>query len=130
MSVELTVSSSQGRVAEWHDTVRPNGRRLTTICPANVDAALSYRNAHWVGDLSATDADKFNRIFQPTVDKFNSRQTRPSRKMGPESTDPQRQKSYYEGIADGTFCTGVGDMKERAIQETVLQIGDKDTSII
>lgn len=128
MAIEFTVSSSQGRVAEWHDSVRPNGRRLTTICPANVDAALSYRNAHWVGDLSATDADKFNKIFQSSVDMFNGRQTRPSRKMGPESTDPRRQKSYYEGVVDGTFCTGTGTMKETAIQETVLQIGDKDTN--
>lgn len=128
MSVELTISSSQGRVAEWHDTIRTNGRRLAIICPANADAALAYRNEHWVGDLRMTDADKFNRIFQSSVDKFNSRQTRPSRKMGPESTDPRRQKTYYEGITDGTFCTGVGDMKETAVQEAVLQIGDKDTN--
>lgn len=128
MSVEFTVSSSQGRVAEWHDTVRPNGRRMTTTCPTNVDAALSYRNEHWVGDIQLTDADKFNMIFQSTVDRFNERQTRPSRKMGPESTDPQRQKSYYEGVVDGTFCTGIGAMKETAIQETVLQIGDKDSN--
>lgn len=128
MSIELTISSSQGRVAEWHDTVRPSGRRMTTICPANVDAALSYRNEHWLGDIRLSDADKFNMIFQPTVDEFNSRQTRPSRKMGPESTDPKRQKSYYDGIVDGTYCTGVGDMKEQAIQETVLQIGDKDSN--
>ena len=128
MSVELTISSSQGRVAEWHDTVRPNGRRLTTICPANVDMALSYRNEHWVGGLGTTDADKFNSIFEQTVDRFNSKQTRPSRKMGPESTDPQRQKSYYTGVVDGTFCYGTGSMKEQPIQEAVLQIGDKDSN--
>lgn len=128
MSVELTISSSQGRVAEWHDTIAPSGRRLAIVCPANADAALASRNEHWFGDLRLSDADKFNAIFVATVDRFNERQTRPSRKMGPESTDPKRQKTYYEGIVDGTFCTGVGDMKEQAIQETVLQIGDKDTN--
>lgn len=128
MAIEFTVSSSQGRVAEWHDSVRPNGRRLTTICPANIDMALSYRNEHWVGDIQLTDADKFNRIFQSTVDRFNSKQTRPSRRMGPESTDPERKKSYYEGIVDGTYCYGTGSMKEQPIQEVVLQIGDKDTN--
>lgn len=128
MSVELTISSSQGRVAEWHDTIRTNGRRLAIICPANADAALACRNEHWVGDLRMTDADKFNRIFQPTVDRFNAKQSRPSRMMGPQSTDPRRQKTYYDGIVDGTFCYGTGDLKEQPIQETVLQIGDKDTN--
>lgn len=114
----MTVSSSQGRPAEWHD------QRLTT--PANADGALSNRNEHWIGDKNTTDADKFNAIFQESVDKFNAKQTRPSRKMGMESTKSERQKSYYDGIIDGTFCYGKGDMQETAIYEAVLQVGNKD----
>lgn len=114
----MTVSSSQGRPAEWHD------QRLTT--PTNADKALENRNEHWIGDKNTTDADKFNAIFQESVDKFNAKQTRPSRKMGMESTKPERQKSYYDGIVDGTFCYGKGDMQETAIHEAVLQVGNKD----
>lgn len=114
----MTVSSSQGRPAEWHD------QRLTT--PTNADKALENRNEHWIGDKNTTDADKFNAIFQESVDKFNAKQIRPSRKMGMESTKPERQKSYYDGIVDGTFCYGKGDMQETAIHEAVLQVGNKD----
>lgn len=114
----MTVSSSQGRPAEWHD------QRLTT--PTNADKALENRNEHWIGDKNTTDADKFNAIFQESVDKFNAKQTRPSRKIGMESTKPERQKSYYDGIVDGTFCYGKGDMQETAIHEAVLQVGNKD----
>ena len=118
MAETMTVSSSQGRPAEWYD------QRLTT--PANADGALSNRNEHWIGDKNTTDADKFNAIFQESVDKFNAKQSRPSRKMGMESTKPERQKSYYDGIKDGTFCYGKGDMQETAIYEAVLQVGNKD----
>lgn len=118
MAEVMTVSSSQGRPAEWHD------QRLTT--PTNADKALENRNEHWIGDKNTTDADKFNAIFQESVDKFNAKQTRPSRKMGMESTKPERQKSYYDGIVDGTFCYGKGDMQETAIHEAVLQVGNKD----
>ena len=118
MAEVMTVSSSQGRPAEWHD------QRLTT--PTNADKALENRNEHWIGDKNTTDADKFNAIFQESVDKFNAKQIRPSRKMGMESTKPERQKSYYDGIVDGTFCYGKGDMQETAIHEAVLQVGNKD----
>ena len=118
MAEVMTVSSSQGRPAEWHD------QRLTT--PTNADKALENRNEHWIGDKNTTDADKFNAIFQESVDKFNAKQTRPSRKMGMEYTKPERQKSYYDGIVDGTFCYGKGDMQETAIHEAVLQVGNKD----
>lgn len=118
MAEVMTVSSSQGRPAEWHD------QRLTT--PTNADKALENRNEHWIGDKNTTDADKFNAIFQESVDKFNAKQTRPSRKIGMESTKPERQKSYYDGIVDGTFCYGKGDMQETAIHEAVLQVGNKD----
>lgn len=118
MAETMTVSSSQGRPAEWHDQ--------RVITPANADKALENRNEHWIGDTNTTDADKFNAIFQESVDKFNAKQTRPSRKMGMESTNSKRQKSYYDGIVDGTFCHGKGDMQETAIHEAVLQIGNKD----
>ena len=118
MAEVMTVSSSQGRPAEWHD------KRLTT--PTNQDKALEKTNEHWIGVKNTTDADKFNAIFQESVDKFNAKQTRPSRKMGMESTKPERQKSYYDGIVDGTFCYGKGDMQETAIHEAVLQVGNKD----
>lgn len=118
MSVERTVSSSQGRPAEWHD------QRITA--PKNADKALSGENEHWIGDCNTTDAEKFNKIFQDAVDKFNAKQSRPSRMMGPESSVPERQKSYYDGIVDGTWCRGKGDLKETPIYETVLQIGNKD----
>ncbi len=118
MSVERTVSSSQGRPAEWHD------QRTST--PKNAEKALAGENEHWIGDQASTDRDKFNAIFQPDVDRFNAKQTRPSRKMGPESTNPDRQKSYYDGIVDGTFCYGTGDQQETPIEEIVLQIGNKD----
>ena len=118
MAETMTVSSSQGHTAEWHD------QRLTT--PANADVELSSRNEFWIGDMNSTDADKFNEIFQDSVDDFNAKQTRPSRKMGAESTSPERQKSYYDGVVDGTFCYGKGKQKETPIQEVVLQIGNKD----
>lgn len=118
MAETMTVSSSQGHTAEWHD------QRLTT--PANADVELSSRNEFWIGDMNSTDADKFNEIFQESVDDFNAKQTRPSRKMGAESTSPERQKSYYDGVVDGTFCYGKGKQKETPIQEVVLQIGNKD----
>lgn len=118
MAETMTVSSSQGRPAEWHDQ--------RVITPANADKALEDRNEHWIGDTNTTDEDKFNAIFQESVDKFNAKQTRPSRKMGMESTKPERQKSYYEGVVDGTFCHGKGEMQETAIYEAVLQIGNKD----
>jgi len=118
MSRERTVSSSQGRPAEWHD------QRVTT--PKNADKVLAGENEHWIGDQTSTDRDKFNAVFQPDVDRFNAKQTRPSRKMGAESSKPERQKSYYDGIIDGTFCYGIGDQQETPIQETVLQIGNKD----
>lgn len=115
---EMTVSSSQGKTAEWHD------KRVIT--PKNADKALQDKNEHWIGDLQTTDEDKFNAIFSEDVEKFNAKQSRPSRKMGAESTNPNRQKSYYEGVVDGTFCHGKGDMKENPIEEVVLQIGNKD----
>lgn len=118
MAETMTVSSSQGRPAEWHDQ--------RVITPANADKALEDKNEHWIGDKNTTDADKFNAIFQESVDKFNAKQSRPSRKMGMESTKPERQKSYYDGIKDGTFCYGKGDMQETAIYEAVLQVGNKD----
>ena len=118
MSVERTVSSSQGRPAEWHD------QRITT--PKNADKALAGENEHWIGDRNTTDAEKFNELFQDAVDKFNAKQSRPSRMMGPESSVPERRKTYYDGIVDGTWCRGKGDQKETPIQETVLQIGNKD----
>ena len=90
MAETMTVSSSQGHTAEWHD------QRLTT--PANADVELSSRNEFWIGDMNSTDADKFNEIFQDSVDDFNAKQTRPSRKMGAESTSPERQKSYYDAM--------------------------------
>ncbi|MBE6117667.1 MAG: hypothetical protein E7188_03850 [Erysipelotrichaceae bacterium] len=118
MSVERTVSSSQGRPAEWHD------QRITT--PKNADKALSEENEHWIGDRNTTDAEKFNEIFQDAVDQFNAKQSRPSRMMGPDSSVPARQKSYYDGIVDGTWCRGKGDQKETPIYEAVFQIGNKD----
>lgn len=118
MAESMTVSSSQGRVAEWHDA------RITT--PENADKILADKNEHWIGDVNKTDADKFNEIFEDDVANFNAKQTRPSRKMGMESTNPDRQKSYYDGIVDGTFCTGSGKMKETPIYEAVLQIGNKN----
>ena len=118
MAETMTVSSSQGHTAEWHD------QRLTT--PVNADVELSSRNEFWIGDMNSTDADKFNEIFQDSVDDFNAKQTRPSRKMGAESTSQERQKSYYDGVVDGTFCYGKGKQKETPIQEVVLQIGNKD----
>lgn len=125
MSVELSIGSSQGRPAEWHDTILEDGRRLS-VCPGNADRALQFRNEHWIGDLTKSDADKFNAIFAQSVIDFNAKQSRPSRKMGPESSKPERQKSYYDGIKDGTFCTGAGELQETAVYEAVLQIGNKD----
>lgn len=65
MAETMTVSSSQGHTAEWHD------QRLTT--PANADVELSSRNEFWIGDMNSTDADKFNEIFQESVDDFNAK---------------------------------------------------------
>lgn len=43
MAESMTVSSSQGRVAEWHDA------RITT--PENADKILADKNEHWIGDV-------------------------------------------------------------------------------
>ena len=107
MSIELSIGSSQGRPAEWHDGIRADGRRLTA-CPGNADSALYFRNEHWIGDMGMDDAGKFNGIFAASVGAFNAKQTRGDRKMGPESTKPERQISYYEGVVNGTFCHGTG----------------------
>lgn len=125
MSMEMTVSSSQGRPAEWHDTIMKDGRRLTGV-PKNADAALAAENEHWIGEEHRTDADRFNAVFQESVDNFNAKQTRNDRKMGAESSKVERQKSYYDGVVDGTFCFGSGKQQETPIQETVLQVGNKD----
>ena len=125
MGMELSICSAQGRVAEWHDCIGPDGRRQTDA-PVNADAGLSQRNEHLLGDVNTRDADKFNALFADAVAAFNAKQTRPSRKMGPESSNPDRQKSYYDGVVDGTFCFGSGKQKERAIYEVVLQLGNKD----
>lgn len=125
MKIEMSVSSSQGRVAEWHDTILPDGRRKTAT-PKNADKALAYRNEHWIGDVQTTDGDKFNEIFEADIEKYNAKQTRADRKIGPESSSPERQKSYYDGIVDGTFCYGKGKQQETPIYEIVLQIGNKD----
>ena len=122
---EVTVSSSEGRPAQWHDTIKEDGRRLTGV-PHNADAALSKYNEHWIGEYK-TDGEKFDEVFQSTVDEFNSRQNRPAKRMGPTSSKQERQKTYYEGIVDGTWCNGTGDMQENAIYEAVLQMGNKDT---
>ena len=44
MAETMTVSSSQGHTAEWHD------QRLTT--PVNADVELSSRNEFWIGDMN------------------------------------------------------------------------------
>ena len=125
MSKTLTVSSSQGRPAEWHDTICEDGKRLTGV-PKNADEALAFQNEHWIGERHTSDADKFNAIFKKDVDEYNARQTRSDRKMGAESTKKERQKSYYDGVMDGTFCYGSGKMKENPIEEIVIQVGNKD----
>ena len=111
MSIELSISCSQGRIAEWHDTVMQDGHRKGGL-PWNADRALQYLNEHWYGDVLTTDAEKFNAVFESDVQEFNARQKRPCTKMGMESSKPERQKSYYEGIEDGTFCYGKGKQKE------------------
>ena len=125
MSIELSISCSQGRIAEWHDTVMQDGHRKGGL-PWNADRALQYLNEHWYGDVLTTDAEKFNAVFESDVQEFNARQKRPCTKMGMESSKPERQKSYYEGIEDGTFCYGKGKQKENALYEAVIQIGNKD----
>lgn len=60
------------------------------------------------------------------MDDFNARQTRDDRKMGPESSKAERRKTYYDGVMDGTYCYGSGKQQETPVQETVLQIGNKD----
>ena len=125
MSIELSISCSQGRIAEWHDTVMQDGHRKGGL-PWNADRALQYLNEHWYGDILTTDAEKFNAVFESDVQEFNARQKRPCTKMGMESSKPERQKSYYEGIEDGTFCYGKGKQKENTLYEAVIQIGNKD----
>lgn len=63
MSVELSVSCSQGRVAERHDTIMKYGRRKGGL-PFNADRALQDLNEHWYGDVLTTDAEKFNETFE------------------------------------------------------------------
>lgn len=118
MSVEMSVSSSQGRPAEFHD------KRVYT--PNNADPALVNSHERWIDPGSRTDEMVFNELFQPDVDKFNAKQSRPCRKMGDESTSTERQKSYYAGIVDGTFCFGSGKQQESPIEEIVIQFGNKD----
>ncbi len=124
---EMTVLSSQGRPAEWHDTIMPDGKRLAGT-PKNADAALYSENEHWIGERYRTDADRFNAAFQDAIDDYNAKQTRDDRKIGSESSKPERQKSYYDGIIDGTFCYGTGKQQETPVQETVLQVGNKNNN--
>lgn len=124
MIMEMTVSSSMGRPSEWHSTITKDGRRLKGV-PMNADVALATENEHWVGEYSS-DADKFNKIFEESIASFNAKQTRTDRMMGEQSSKPERQKSYYDGVVDGTFCYGSGKQKETPVQEAVWQIGNKD----
>ena len=61
MAETMTVSSAQGRTAEWHD------QRLTT--PANADVELSSRNEFWIGDMNSTyngppNQDNFSKFYR------------------------------------------------------------------
>ena len=121
MAVELTISSSQGQIAERHD--------LRLFTPENADKALEKYNEHFIdtgGKYGKTNRELFNEFYAPDVAAFNAKQTRNDRKIGPESTKESRQKTYFDGIEDGTFCYGKGKTKEEAIYEAVLQIGNKD----
>ena len=115
--IEFSVSVSQGKTAEMHDA-----RAYT---PENAEKSLSNLNKRII-DSKMTDRDYFNQLFQSAVDDFNARQRRPCERMGEESTNESRRKSYYDGIIDGTFCMGTKDHRETPVFEVVLQIGNRD----
>lgn len=125
---EKAVSVSQGRIAEYHD------ERVYT--PDNADEILKDDNEHLIGDMNSSDEDKFNDVFEPSVKAYNRKQKRDDRKIGSESSKPERQKTYYEGLVDGTFAFGSKhgdkgeDTRENPIYECVLQLGNhEDTGI-
>lgn len=125
MSNEYSVSCAKGNIAEWHDSILEDGRRKGGL-PHNADKSLQHLNEHLYGDSLLTDGERINKIYEDDVKKFNDKQDRPSRKMGMESSVEKRQKSYYEGLVDGTFCFGKGKNQEVPIYEVHLQIGNKD----
>lgn len=114
---EFSFSASVGKRAELHDE-----RQFT---PMNAEEFLSEKNFHWRKFSDSNDVDSFNKVYEPTVKKYNERQKRPYMKIGPDSSKPERQKSYYEGIIDGTFSFGSEKTgtKEQPFYEVVLQIG-------
>lgn len=116
MGEDYSVSCSVGTTAEYHD------KRIYT--PNNADKSLSKNNVHLIGNYSETDADAFNRIFEPSVAAYNKKQKRKYMKIGAESSKPERQKTYYDGILDGTFAFGKKGMLETPVEEVVLQIGN------
>lgn len=125
MSNEYSISCAKGNIAEWHDSILEDGRRKGGL-PHNADKSLQHLNEHLYGDSLLTDGERINKIYEDDVKKFNDKQDRPSRKMGMESSVEKRQKSYYEGLVDGTFCFGKGENQEIPIYEVHLQIGNKD----
>ena len=120
MSMETAVMSAQGQSSEFH-----TGRAYT---PNNADRSLANEHERWIDPGKRTDAMVFNDLFEDAVEKFNAKQSRPCRKIGADSSDPKRQKSYYDGIKDGTFCFGSGDQQEQPIEEIVIQFGNKDNN--
>lgn len=121
MAETMTVSSSQGHTAEWHD------QRLTT--PANADVELSSRNEFWIGDMNSTDADKFNEIFQDSVDDFNAKQTRPSRKMGAESTSQNDRKVIMMVLWMEPFAMEKESKKKHRFKKSFYRLEIKMTMV-
>ena len=98
----LSISASQGRVAQYHDE--------REYIPNNVDERLRVDNKTLVKqDCSYHEA--FNKLFQGSVDEYNAKQKRESRKI----------KDYYESLKES-------DRREKPIYEYVFQIGNHETN--
>ncbi len=97
----FTISCSQGHIAEHHDK--------RDYYPNNADKDLQQDNKVIITTEDYNTG--FRKLFQNSVDEYNSTQKRADRK----------KKDYLDEIANG-------DGKEHPFYEYVLQIGNRETN--
>lgn len=123
----LTTSMSVGRVAIMHD--------IREEISANIDPKLTFQNEIFIDKLAAYNHDieaYTNARFQPVLDEYNSKQSRPERK---------KDKSYVEYIKDENdkLLAKDKDNKSKGIKrairkptklchEYVIQVGNRETN--
>lgn len=123
----MTISMSVGRVAVLHDVRKE--------LSANIDANLTKNNSIFVDKLYSYNysiEDYTNAKFQPVIDEYNLKQTRPERR---------KTQSYVDLIKDENekLLQKANDNKAKGIKknvrkptklahEYVLQVGNRETN--